>query len=165
MSLMGFRAGMRADLEPRCAGQSTKRRKGSDVPDFRLDVRLEADSLHVASLPLSAVRLMRDANYGWLVLVPRRADLVELADLGPADRATLIEEIVAAGEALRATDPCDKLNIAALGNMVRQLHVHVIARRQDDPAWPGPVWGAVAARPYAAGEAEALAERIAARLK
>jgi diadenosine tetraphosphate (Ap4A) HIT family hydrolase len=75
-----------------------------------------------------------------------------------------MDEVAAACEALRATVRCDKLNVAALGNMVRQLHVHVIARRTDDPAWPKPVWGVAAARPYGTGEAEALAERIAAHL-
>lgn len=107
---------------------------------------------------------MRDANFPWLLVVPRRSALAELTDLGRAERIALMDEIAAAGEALRAIVPCDKLNVAALGNVVRQLHVHVVARTSDDAAWPKPVWGAVAKRPYAAGEAEALASRIATRL-
>ncbi len=129
-----------------------------------LDSRIEADSFAVADMPLCAVRLMRDANYPWLVLVPRRSGVSEILDLGAEDRTRLMAEIVAASEALRASVRCDKLNVAALGNMVPQLHVHVIARRTDDPAWPKPAWGAVPARSYAPGEAEALARLIAAKL-
>ena len=135
------------------------------MPDFSLDPQLAADTIPVAELPLSALRLMRDANYPWLILVPRRAGLAEIVDLAAAERGTLMTEIALASEALRAVAPCDKLNVAALGNMVRQLHVHVIARRTADPAWPKPVWGAVSPRPYAPGEAEALATAIAERLR
>lgn len=109
------------------------------MAEFALDPRLEADSIPVAELPLSAVRLMRDANFPWLLLVPRRAGTVEIIDLSEADRARLMDEIALASTALRSEVPCDKLNVAALGNMVAQLHVHVIARRRDDPAWPNPV--------------------------
>jgi diadenosine tetraphosphate (Ap4A) HIT family hydrolase len=135
------------------------------LKDFALDSRLAADSVAVADLPLSAVRLVRDANYPWLLLIPRRAALGELTDLDAAERSTLMEEIARASAALQSTVPCDKLNVAALGNVVPQLHVHVIARRRGDPAWPRPVWGAVPAKPYASGAAEALAERLAERLK
>ena len=135
------------------------------MPDFSLDPQLAADSLAVVELPLSAVRLMRDANYPWLLLVPRRPGLAEIVDLSAAERTQLIAEIALASEALRKTVPCDKLNVAALGNMVRQLHVHVIARTTTDPAWPRPVWGAVPPKAYAPGEAEALAARVAARLR
>ena len=132
---------------------------------FALDPKITADSIFVADLPLSAVRLMRDANYPWLLLVPRRAGVFEIVDLDTADRRQLMEEIATTSSALRETVPCEKLNVAALGNVVRQLHVHVIARRKDDPAWPNPIWGAAPARPYAAGAAEALAAGLAARLK
>lgn len=132
---------------------------------FALDPRLEADSLAVIELPLSSVRLMRDANYAWLVLVPRQAGATELIDLDAGDQLRLVGEIAAASRALRISVPCDKLNVAALGNVVAQLHVHVIARRHDDPAWPRPVWGAVPAASYPAGEAEALGARIAAALR
>ncbi|HWT31784.1 MAG TPA: HIT domain-containing protein, partial [Propylenella sp.] len=92
------------------------------MPGFSLDPQLAADSIAVAELPLSAVRLMRDANYPWLLLVPRRPGLAEIVDLAAAERTQLMAEIAAASEALRETVPCDKLNVAALGNMVRQLH-------------------------------------------
>jgi diadenosine tetraphosphate (Ap4A) HIT family hydrolase len=135
------------------------------MPDFSLDPRLAEDSLPLAELTLSTLRLARDANYPWAILVPRRAGLTEIIDLGEPDRIVLMQEIAAVSEALRAAVPCDKLNVAALGNSVAQLHVHVIARRHDDAAWPKPIWGAAPPRVYAEGEAEALAARIAAQLK
>ncbi len=134
------------------------------MAEFALDPRLAADSIPVAELPLSAVRLMRDANYPWLLLVPRRAGAVEIVDLSMDDRARLMDEIALVSTALRSEVPCDKLNVAALGNMVAQLHVHVIARRREDPAWPNPAFGAVPAKAYAPGAAEALASRLARRL-
>lgn len=109
--------------------------------DFQLDPNLAADSLPVAELALSNLRLMTDANYPWLLLVPRRPALVELIDLEAAERNLLMEEIASVSRALREVTVCDKLNVAALGNMVRQLHVHLIARFVGDAAWPGPVWG------------------------
>jgi len=108
---------------------------------FSLDPRLAADTLDIGDLPLSRVLLMKDARYPWLILTPRRAGLTEIIELAPPERAQLMEEIALAAQALRQTAPCDKLNIGALGNVVRQLHVHVIARRVGDTAWPGPVWG------------------------
>jgi diadenosine tetraphosphate (Ap4A) HIT family hydrolase len=134
------------------------------LADFVPHPRIETDSLPVADLPLSAVRLMRDANYPWLLLVPRKPNLVEIVDLDPANRTQLMTEIGIASDALRTVAPCEKLNVAAIGNMVRQLHVHIVARNPGDAAWPKPVWGAVPAKPYPPGEAEALADRIAARL-
>jgi diadenosine tetraphosphate (Ap4A) HIT family hydrolase len=135
------------------------------VPDFQLDPRLEADTIPAADLPLCAVLLARDANYAWLILVPRRGGLTEIVDLTEAERGTLMAEIARASEALQASVPCDKLNVAALGNSVAQLHVHVIARRHGDAAWPKPIWGAAPPLAYPQGEAEALAARLAARLK
>ena len=108
---------------------------------FALDPRLAADTHLLAALPLCDIRLMDDARYGWLVLVPRRARLVEVADLDDDGQAALWREVNLAGRALRAAMPCDKLNLGALGNIVRQLHVHVVARREGDAGWPGPVWG------------------------
>lgn len=134
------------------------------MPDFALDPRLAADSIPVAELALSSVRLMRDANYPWLLLVPRQAHLAEIVDLDELDRSLLMREIAKACQALRDIVACDKLNVAALGNSVRQLHVHVIARRETDAAWPRPVWGAAPPLAYAEGEAEALAAKLAARL-
>lgn len=116
--------------------------------DFALDPRLAADTIAVASLPLCDVLLMNDARYPWLVLVPRRADLVEITDLDTAAQATLWQEVNRASAALRMLVPCDKLNLGALGNIVRQLHVHVVARCEGDAAWPGPVWGNGNARTY-----------------
>ncbi|MFC5525552.1 HIT domain-containing protein [Rhodanobacter ginsengisoli] len=116
---------------------------------FVLDARLAADTRPVARLPLCDLRLMDDARYAWLVLVPRRDGLVEIADLSADEQATLWQEVNLAGRALRAVAPCDKLNLGALGNIVRQLHVHVVARCEGDPAWPGPVWGHGAAQAYA----------------
>lgn len=131
---------------------------------FSLDPQLAADTIAVADLPLCAVRLMRDANYPWLILVPRRAGLAEIIDLRANEQSQLMAEIAAASEALRASVRCDKLNVAAIGNMVRQLHLHVIARRKDDLAWPKPVWGFAVARPYRPADAEALVQQLAAKL-
>jgi diadenosine tetraphosphate (Ap4A) HIT family hydrolase len=117
-------------------------------PDFVLDARLDTDTRLIASLALCDVRLMNDARYAWLVLVPRRAGLVEITDLSADEQAQLWQEVNRASTALRAVTPCDKLNLGALGNIVRQLHVHVIARCEGDPAWPGPVWGYGSAQPY-----------------
>jgi diadenosine tetraphosphate (Ap4A) HIT family hydrolase len=126
---------------------------------FQLDARLADDSHPLLELALCEVRLMDDANYPWLVLVPRLAGARELTDLDAAQRAVLMEEIALAGRVLAATVRPYKLNVAALGNLVPQLHVHVIARFEDDPAWPAPVWGRAAARPYGA---EALVARVTA---
>ena len=127
---------------------------------FALHPQLADDTAPVIELPLCEVRLMDDANHPWLVLVPRVADAVELIDLDATQRAQLSTEIDAAARALKALFKPHKLNIAALGNLVPQLHVHVIARYTDDIAWPRPVWGAANARPYAP---EDLIERVNAR--
>lgn len=119
---------------------------------FTLDPRLQADTHMVLSLSLCDVLLMDDARFPWLILVPRHPGMVEIADLCEAGQATLWREVNRAAAALRSTAPCDKLNIGALGNIVRQLHVHVVARRDGDEAWPGPVWGSGQARPYADAE-------------
>lgn len=124
---------------------------------FSLDPRLAADTHPVADLGLSRLLLMDDARYGWLILVPRRAGLRELADLPRADQHRLLDEIGIARSALAALGPYDKLNLGALGNIVEQLHVHVIARRRDDAAWPGPVWGHGARLAHAP---DALADRL-----
>jgi diadenosine tetraphosphate (Ap4A) HIT family hydrolase len=120
---------------------------------------LAADTLPVGDLELSRVLLMNDARYPWLILVPRRAGLAEIVDLDAVDRAILIEEVAAASAFVRALPHVDKLNVGALGNVVKQLHVHVLGRAVGDPAWPGPVWGAGEAWPYDSGAAEALIVR------
>ncbi|PWK85237.1 HIT domain-containing protein [Fulvimonas soli] len=134
------------------------------APGFALDPRLEADTVAVAALPLCELRLMDDARFPWLVLVPRRPGAVEIADLAEADQAELWREVNRAAVALRAAAPCDKLNLGALGNIVRQLHVHVVARREGDAAWPGPVWGSGAAEAYARPDRETLVGRLRAAL-
>jgi diadenosine tetraphosphate (Ap4A) HIT family hydrolase len=115
---------------------------------FAPDPRLAADSLLVAEGPLSQLRLMDDARFPWLVLVPRLRDAAEWVDLDPDRQRLLLTEVNRAAALLRATGPCDKLNIGALGNIVRQLHVHVVARTVGDAAWPGPVWGAGTAQRF-----------------
>lgn len=125
---------------------------------FTLDPRLAADTVAVTRLPLCDVRLMNDARFAWLVLVPRRIGMVEISDLSDTEQAMLWHESLLAGAALRATCPCDKLNLGALGNIVRQLHLHVVARHRGDAAWPGPVWGHGVPAPYAT---DSLSTRIA----
>ena len=134
------------------------------MAEFVLDRQLERDSAPLAELPLCAVRLMRDAAYPWLILVPRRAGAAEIVDLGREERLRLMDEIAATSQALMAAVPCDKLNIGALGNVVRQLHVHVVARRRGDPAWPKPVWGFAPAVPYEPASERTLIAAIAGRL-
>lgn len=128
-------------------------------PRWHLHPQLADDTHPLAMFGLCELRLMDDANYPWLVLVPRVPEAVELLDLDAAQRHLLTDEIDRASHALRDVVRPHKLNVAALGNLVPQLHVHVVARFREDPAWPAPVWGRVAARPYAP---EALVERIAA---
>ncbi|WP_110685917.1 HIT domain-containing protein [Salinicola aestuarinus] len=130
------------------------------MPTFTLDDRLERDSVHVVDLSLSQVRLSRDARYPWLVLVPRRADVVELFDLDEADQRELWREATALGQAMMTHWRGDKLNVATLGNVVAQLHVHVIVRFADDPAWPGPVWGQGEAETYAEAALDERCETI-----
>ncbi len=109
---------------------------------FELHPRLAADTAPLGALALSRVLLMNDARFRWLILVPARAGLREIHDLDAAGRAALIEEVALVSHALSTLYRPDKINVGALGNMVEQLHVHVVARRADDAAWPGPVWGA-----------------------
>lgn len=131
---------------------------------FAPDPRIAADSHAVADLALCHVRLMDDARFAWLVLLPRRAGLAELTDLGREERAALMEEIARASDALRACVPCDKINMGALGNVVPQLHVHVVARTRGDAAWPGPVWGSGPARWREDAAREALIATLRAAL-
>lgn len=123
---------------------------------FGLDPRLAADTFFVGDFALCRVLLMNDSRYPWMILVPRRADLSEIHDLAGDERALLIEEAARAGVALKSLTGAKKINTAALGNMVAQLHVHVVARFVGDDAWPGPVWGS--------GRSVAYEEEAAARL-
>ena len=120
------------------------------MPDttWSLHPQLAADTTPVGDLALARVLLANDANYPWLILVPRRPGLTELIDLEPNEQVQLIGEIDAAARVLKAITECEKLNIAALGNVVAQLHVHVVARRHSDAAWPKPVWGAAPPTAY-----------------
>jgi len=132
---------------------------------FALDPRLEADTVFVADLALCRALLMNDARFPWLILVPRRAGLCELTDLDAAGRAALTSEVAAASDALRALYAPEKINIGALGNIVRQLHVHVVARNTSDAAWPGPVWGHGAAEPYTPAALKATQDALARALR
>jgi diadenosine tetraphosphate (Ap4A) HIT family hydrolase len=123
----------------------------SDTP-WSLHPQLEHDTVPVGDLALSRLLAMNDVTYPWVVLVPRRRDAVEIIDLDAAEQTRLMGEIAEVSAALKRLTGCDKLNVGAIGNVVAQLHVHVVARRKDDPAWPRPVWGAAPARPYAAGD-------------
>lgn len=126
---------------------------------FHLHEQLAADTAAVADWPLCRVLLMNDANYPWLILVPARPGISEVHHLSAQDRTLLVEEVARATDVVQRHFNADKMNVAALGNVVPQLHVHVIARFRTDAAWPRPVWGAAPARPY---EADALREAVAA---
>lgn len=130
--------------------------------DFTLDPRLAADTVPVGDLALSSVHLMDDARFPWLILVPRRVAASELTDLAADDAAALMDEIrIAVGVMLALAKP-DKVNVGALGNVVPQLHVHVVGRFLSDPAWPGPVWGHGTRTPYPAHARAQMVERIGA---
>ena len=116
---------------------------------FALYPKLAADTHFVADWQLCRVLVMNDARYPWLVLVPRQEGVTEITALEPSDRTQLMDEINRAGRLVQNVPGVTKLNIGALGNLVPQLHVHVVGRHQGDPAWPGPVWGHGSAMPYA----------------
>lgn len=124
---------------------------------FELDPRLQADSVFVADGPLSQVRLMDDRRFPWLLLVPRVEAASEWMDLDGAQQRLLLAEIHRTGSLLRAQPGVEKLNIGALGNIVRQLHVHLVGRHSGDPAWPGPVWGSGSAQRF---DAALMAEHV-----
>jgi diadenosine tetraphosphate (Ap4A) HIT family hydrolase len=129
---------------------------------FALHPRLAEDTVEVARLPLCRVLLMKDRRFPWLTLVPEREGVREIAELPPVDRAELIDEIARASDVLTRLFRPDKLNVGALGNVVPQLHVHVVARFSTDPAWPGPVWGSGTAVPYVESELAEVRGRLAA---
>ncbi len=132
--------------------------------DWALHPQLAADTVAVARWPLCDLLLMDDDHWPWLILVPRVAGARELFDLDPAAAARRDGEVRRAARGLQAATSAHKINVAALGNVVEQLHVHVIARQLGDPGWPRPVWGAAERRRYPAGEAERLAQVFAAAL-
>lgn len=137
---------------------------GTAMDEFVLSERLAADTIVVGDLTLSRVLLMNDARFAWLILVPRRPNVTELFALSKEDRFTLMEEIASCSEKLKAYSGASKINVGALGNLVPQLHVHVVARRPDDAAWPGPVWGVPGARPYEPAERDGTLADIRAAL-
>lgn len=128
--------------------------------DFVLHERLAAETVELDRWDLSRVLLMNDNNYVWLILVPQRPDLRELHDLQAPDLLRCAAEIVRASRTLERMFEPTKINVAALGNQVPQLHIHVVARFETDPAWPGPVWGAVPPDPYEADDLEQMREAL-----
>ncbi|MHC8406162.1 HIT domain-containing protein [Pseudomonas sp. TMB3-21] len=127
---------------------------------FALDPRLQQDTFAIGDFPLSRLLLSNDSNYPWFILVPRRENISEIFQLDIADQQQLWQETTALAQILKESFDADKLNIAALGNMVSQLHMHVIVRKRDDAAWPAPVWGKHAAIPCGAEQVEAIRERL-----
>ncbi|MBU1329999.1 MAG: HIT domain-containing protein [Gammaproteobacteria bacterium] len=127
---------------------------------FELDARLQQDTLVLGDLPLCRLLLMNDANYPWFILVPRRKAVSELFQLDAADQAALWAETTRLAEVLKDGFSGDKMNIATLGNVVSQLHMHVVVRHRTDSAWPAPVWGRQPAVPYEAGQVDALRARL-----
>ena len=132
---------------------------------FRADPAFEPGSVAVTDWPLSHVRLQDDARFPWLILIPRRTGLTELDQLEPSDLNLLMSEVLRAGDAVRALGrmidrPVEKLNVAALGNVTAQLHLHVIGRRSDDPVWPDPVWGRGSAERWPPERLETLIEAL-----
>ena len=128
--------------------------------NLELDPRIAAATLPVAATPLFEVRLMDDSRYPWLVLVPRRPGVEELFDLAPADRHALIDLAAHLAAGLASAFAADKMNVGTLGNRVRPFHLHVVARRLGDAAWPDAVWNGSAAVPYEASEREAVLDRM-----
>jgi diadenosine tetraphosphate (Ap4A) HIT family hydrolase len=135
------------------------------MSDFSLHPRLAADTAFVADWPLSRVLLMNDARHPWLILVPRRGGAAELFDLDRSDRTVLMEEVSRAARDLKELSRAAKINVGALGNLVPQLHIHVVARSPGDAAWPGPVWGHGTSMPYEAAQRDALIAELRARLQ
>ncbi|HBC01313.1 histidine triad family protein [Stutzerimonas stutzeri] len=127
---------------------------------FVLDSRLEQDTLLLGDFPLCRLLLMNDSQYPWFILVPRREEISELFQLDAADQLALWKEATALAETVKDTFGADKMNVATLGNVVGQLHMHVIARRRDDAAWPAPVWGRHPAKPYSDEQVAAIRDKL-----
>jgi len=132
---------------------------------FLLHPTLERDTIEITRLKLCRVLLMRDSTYPWLILAPQREDMRDLDDLSPDDRLLAMIEIDQVSKAMKSLFHPDKMNVAALGNIVEQLHIHVIARFKADPAWPKPVWGVQPPKDYEDAERDALTARLARALK
>jgi diadenosine tetraphosphate (Ap4A) HIT family hydrolase len=128
---------------------------------FQLDSRLAADTIPVGDLALSSVLLLKDARFPWFILVPRIEGVSEITDLSDEQAIQAMQEIRIATRVMMELSKPDKVNVGALGNMVAQLHIHVIGRFRSDPAWPGPAWGHGTKAPYPDHAASALIERAA----
>ncbi|MCL6416310.1 HIT domain-containing protein [Aestuariirhabdus sp. Z084] len=118
------------------------------MDEYVLDPQLDKDTINIGDFPLCTLLLMNDSNYPWFILVPRRAGVQEIFQLSEEDQRQLLWESCYVSEKLKDLYSADKMNVAALGNMVRQLHLHQVVRYETDVAWPKPVWGAVKAKPY-----------------
>ncbi|BCD84232.1 hypothetical protein PSm6_06390 [Pseudomonas solani] len=127
---------------------------------FALDQRLQQDCLQVGDFPLCRLLLMNDVHYPWFILVPRREDVSELFQLDADDQLRLWSETTRLAEVLKDNFGADKMNVATLGNVVSQLHMHVIARRREDAAWPAPVWGRHPAQPYTAEQVDEVMAKL-----
>lgn len=127
---------------------------------FALDSRLQQDCLLVGDFPLCRLLLMNDSNYPWFILVPRREEVSELFQLDADDQRQLWQETTLLAETLKDTFAADKMNVATLGNVVNQLHMHVIVRRREDAAWPAPVWGRYPAQPYAGQQVGQIIDKL-----
>ncbi|WP_282876259.1 HIT family protein [Pseudomonas peli] len=127
---------------------------------FVLDSRLQQDTVWVGDYPLCSLLLMNDAQYPWFILVPRREGVSELFQLDGADQLQLWQETNGLAEVLKDCFAADKMNVATLGNVVSQLHMHVIVRRREDAAWPAPVWGKHPAQPYKPEQLAVLKARL-----
>ncbi|WP_077045742.1 HIT domain-containing protein [Pseudomonas sp. KK4] len=127
---------------------------------FALNSQLQQDTLPVGDFPLCRLLLSNDSNYPWFILVPRRDDISEIFQLGVADQQRLWQETTVLAEALKKAFDADKMNVAALGNVVSQLHMHVIVRKREDAAWPAPIWGKQPAVPYGSEQVAAIVERL-----
>lgn len=128
--------------------------------EFELDPQLAADTIDLGAFPLCQLLLTNDSNYPWFILVPRRAGVTEIYHLAREEREQLMRESSFLAENLADLFQARKMNIAALGNMVPQLHLHHVVRRENDPAWPHPVWGKVPARPYSEAELTEVKDRL-----
>ncbi|KQQ73332.1 HIT family protein [Rhizobium sp. Leaf321] len=134
------------------------------MSEFELDGRIARDSDLIATLDLCQLRIQNDSRWPWLVMVPQRADMTEIFELSEADQAHLAAEVNQVAAALKEITGATKINVGALGNIVRQLHVHVIARFEGDANWPGPIWGYGSAEPYDGEKRQALMNRLMEKL-
>lgn len=134
------------------------------MSEFELDGRIARDSDLIATLDLCQLRIQNDSRWPWLVMVPQRADMSEIFELSEADQALLSAEVNQVAAALKEITCATKINVGALGNIVRQLHVHVIARFEGDANWPGPIWGYGSAEPYDSEKRQALVNTLMEKL-